>query len=141
MSKGIQKKEVTRMGKNFTKDLAIKTALGFVIGFGVRQAYDSFNKNHLIKKFREDGEIPKKKSEILAIILTVLFGSLGLVYVSPRVAVPLSFIEYPFAISFIPLFIIVRPITILLSLAAAISRNKMIDNLFGYELAQRRGNW
>lgn len=118
----------------FGRKTADNALTGVMFGILARMGYDKFNHSRMIKKFNKNGEIPKRKSMLLAVVFTTLFGSLGLLYSSPRVAIPLIIIEAPFLIIFFLFNIVIRPIVILIAIASVISHNEMRNALFaGYD--------
>lgn len=105
--------------------------LGALAGFGLRVLYDRFNQKNMVEQYEFTGKVPKKKSMLLAILLATVFGSLGLLYSSPRMAVPFLIIEVPlFFLLF--LFIFLRPIIIFIAIAAILSHNSVAIRLFGH---------
>ena len=83
----------------------------------------------MLNDYHTKGIVPKKKSILLAITLTSFFGSIGLLYSSPRTALPLMIIDIPLMMLIIT-SLLLKPITILLAIASVISHNTMIDRLF-----------
>lgn len=105
---------------------------GFLIGYGTRRGYDAHNRMILMDNYKRTGEIPKKKSLAISLLLALLFGGFGLFYISPRVAVPFTLME----ILMFPIFvgvlnILARPLILFFALIATLSYNRMILNLFG----------
>ena|SRR5690625_1224851 len=110
---------------------------GALAGYGIRRIYDKFNAKKMLNDYHEEGVIPKKKSMLLAITLSSFFGSIGLLYSSPRTALPLMIVDIPL-MTLILTSLLLRPIVIFLAIASVISHNAMIDKLFseyggGYE--------
>jgi len=105
--------------------------LGALAGFGLRVLYDRFNQKNMVEQYEFTGKVPKKKSMLLAILLATVFGSLGLLYSSPRMAVPLLIIEIPLYFLLFA-FIFLRPIIIFIALAATYSYNSVAKQLFGH---------
>lgn len=61
----------------------------------MRVLCDKFNQKYMIEKYEYMGEVPKKKSVLLAILLATVFGSLGLLYLSPSTAIRFLIFEVP----------------------------------------------
>ena len=84
----------------------------------------------LLEEYKTTGEIPKKKSLLLALLLTFIFGGFGLLYVAPKTAIPFTVIEL-FLMLFFLLGLLLRPVALVIALIATLSYNRMILNLFG----------
>lgn len=113
-----------------TRKIVYNGAVGFLAGFGIRRMYDLYNTRKMIETYNRTGELPRKKSVGVAILLACLFGSFGLFYSSPRVAVPLLIIDFPLMI-FLFFSLILRPIVVLIAIGATISHNSIAKQLFG----------
>src|SRR5690625_530607 len=94
--------------------------LGALAGYGIRRIYDKFNMKKMLNDYHEEGTIPKKKSMLLAITLTALFGSIGLLYSSPRTALPLMVVDVPLMFLILT-SLLLRPIVIFLAIASVVS--------------------
>ncbi|MEN1969700.1 hypothetical protein WMZ97_16680 [Lentibacillus sp. N15] len=118
------------MGKT-SRDLAGNTAFGFIVGFLTRKGYDAFNQKVMVRKHNNTGEIPKKKSMFLSIVLALLFGGFGLFYISPRNAILLTFWELIMFLFSVGVYnLLFRPVILLLAFSATLSHNKMALYLF-----------
>lgn len=119
---------------NLTRNTGHNVFLGFLLGFGLRRLYDSYNRKTFLKKYHKTGEIPKKKSLAIAILLTCIFGSFGLFYIAPRTAIPMLIIDLPFILLlllFLLVSILLRPIIVFVAVVATISHNAVAKQLFG----------
>lgn len=65
-----------------------------------------------------------------AMLLTALFGSIGLLYSSPRTALPIMVIDIPLMMLIITTLLL-RPVTLFLAFISVVSHNKMVKHLFG----------
>lgn len=117
------------------RNFAGSFASSAIAGAFARNSYDSFNIQKMIEDYEIYGLIPDKKSITIAMVLTILFGSFGLIYSSPRMAIGLSIIDIPAMLLIIP-SLMIRPIVVMIAIASVISHNQMIDRLFPKE---RRG--
>src|SRR5690625_837491 len=85
--------------------------IGALAGYGVRRMYDKFNADKMLNDYHKSGIVPKKKSMLLAVTLTAFFGSVGLLYSSPRTALPLMAIDIPLMMLILT-SLLLRPVTI-----------------------------
>lgn len=125
-SKGLS--ELGNSGRN----LAGNALFGFLVGFVTRKGFDAHNRKKMLEKYEQTGQIPKKKSMLMSILLVLLFGGFGLFYTAPRTALPLAFME----LMMVPIFIgvlnlLFRPVVLFIAFVATLSYNKMILHLFG----------
>lgn len=112
--------------------------LGALAGMAGRMAYDNYNEPKMINDYKKEAIVPERKSMFMAMGLTFLFGSLGLMYSSPKVGIFTLFIEvFLFFCMFMPLLIFLviplfflRLFLLLLAFVSTYSHNNMIKVLF-----------
>lgn len=115
---------------DFGRETARNGIYGAFLGFGSRLLFDSHNKKKMLREYRETGEIPKKKSMAIALLLSFLFGSPILLLYTPRTAIPLIIGEI-LLLPFLFLNLILRPIVLFVAFIGIISHNQMVLHLFG----------
>lgn len=114
-----------------SRRLSSNVITGFFVGFLSRLGFDEHNRRKLINNYQKTGKIPKKKSLAVALLLTMQFGSLGLIYIAPRTGITLSILGAPlFIMTMGVLNLLFRPITILIAVLATVSYNQMRDHIF-----------
>jgi len=115
---------------SFGRKTVRKTAYGVAVCYGARVLFDVFNERKMLQEYRETGEIPKKKSMVIALLLGLLFGSPILLLYTPRTAIPLIICEIVM-IPFLFLNFILRPVVMFIAFVGVLSHNRMVIRLFG----------